>query len=475
MPGIVTADKSYMQSFSREFLFVVFYYKTSVVITIVVFFVISLFLAIILPPIYSAASKFIVSSSSHRMDPLQQDVDYDLKNKMIRVLQNQKEIIFSTPVLNKVALAIKPGATPAELNEIIENLQKSVKVLPPKGESFEGSNVFYLSYEDKDPQKALMVTKALSESYQQVSSSFAHSKATYSYDFFRKQADELYADMQRKNVKLREYEIANAGALVDIMNLESGRSSGDVGPRGLLTEANRNRERLREDLKALQVQIESLETGLKDRDIPLLMPDMEVTGRAITAYRNKIAQLQLQINEMRTQYTESFEPLQSLVKELNMTVTLLRKELSSYIDSKKIDASVLEAKLAEIDKQSAQLESQITETAQQKSTYEALKQEVDQASRVYQDTQSKMEQARMATAVNQDIQDITIVEPPELPYKPIKPHRSLIVILGLMSGVLCGLAVAMVQDYLDHTIKSPEDIERYLDIPSLGSIDHLAI
>jgi uncharacterized protein involved in exopolysaccharide biosynthesis len=154
---------------------------------------------------------------------------------------------------------------------------------------------------------------------------------------------------------------------------------------------------------------------------------------------------------------------------------LLRKELSSYIDSKKIDASVLEAKLAEIDKQSAQLESQITETAQQKSTYEALKQEVDQASRVYQDTQSKMEQARMATAVNQDIQDITIVEPPELPYKPIKPHRSLIVILGLMSGVLCGLAVAMVQDYLDHTIKSPEDIERYLDIPSLGSIDHLAI
>ena len=83
-------------------------------------------------------------------------------------------------------------------------------------------------------------------------------------------------------------------------------------------EHDAEKARFQEEKLAIQLQLENLEKGLKDRDVPLLLPEMEVSGRAITVYRNKIAQLQLQINEMSTQYTAEFEPRKALNKEETM-------------------------------------------------------------------------------------------------------------------------------------------------------------
>jgi len=462
-----------MQSFFREFTFVVFYHKKTVMATAAVCFAISLLLAVFLQPIYSASAKFIVSSYSQQLDPLQQDRDYDLKNKMVRILQNQKEIIFSNPVLQKTAEKVLPDASPEEQAEFMEQLKRTVKVTPPKGESFEGSNVFYLTCEDKSPQRVKETTEALATSYLNASGDFSRTKAEYSYEFFRKQVDQLQEAMQRKAVKLREYETTNAQDLVDILNLESGKANLEVGPRALLTEATRNKQRLEQELLANDVLIKNLEAGLKDREMPVLLPEMEVTGRAITSYRNKVAQLQLQINEMRTQYTEEFEPLRALIKELGMTFKLLRDEVKTYIDSKKMEVSALRSRIEEIDKQVMRYEAKIAETAQQRSTYETLKQDYALANQAYAEARAKMEQARMASSVNQDVQNITIVEQPMEPLKPVKPNRKLIVLLGLIGGFFTGVAVALGIDYFDHTIKTPEDIERYLEVPAVGSIGHI--
>lgn len=474
MAQLISSERSHVQNFFREFVFVIFYHKRTVVAAWSAFFVLSVLLALVLPAIYSSSAKFIVSSGTNQLDPLQQDRDYDLKNKMVRILQNQKEIIYSAPVLGKAALIIDPKADATELEALIAKLRKDVKVTPPKGESFEGSNVFYLTYEDKDPERTKAVTTALADGYLETSGTFSRSKAEYSYDFFRKQVDQLQDEVQRKGVKLREYETTNAAALIDILNLESGKANLEVGPRALLTESTRNKQKLQEELLSIRLQVENLEAGMRERDIPVLQPEMEVAGRAISTYRNKIAQLQLQINEMSTQYTAEFEPRKALAKELNLTVVLLREEVRTYIRSKLVEINTIEKKVAEIDNQILHYEQSIAETAQQRSTYEALKQEYTIANRAYTEAVAKMEQARMASAVNQDVQNITIVEQPQLSFKPVKPNRVLIVILGMIGGIFVGVAIALVVDFFDHTIKSPEDIERWLEVPALGSISRIS-
>jgi len=46
----------------------------------------------------------------------------------------------------------------------------------------------------------------------------------------------------------------------------------------------------------------------------------------------------------------------------------------------------------------------------------------------------------------------------------------LIVALGLLGGVLFGIASALTLDFFDHTVKIPEDITTHLGVPYLGSL-----
>ena len=204
------------------------------------------------------------------------------------------------------------------------------------------------------------------------------------------------------------------------------------------------------------------------------VPSMEGTGKALTAYRNKVTQIQLQISEMKTQFTSGYEPLQQLQKELQLATALLRNEFNSILKAKKIELDSLTAQINAIDAVIGQLEKTLTATAQERSTYDALKQDYVLARDAYADARSKMEQARLAASINQEKQDIAPVDAPELPLKPSKPNRPLLAVLGLFAGLFLGLALALTVDYFDHTLKTPEAVEQYLRLPCLGSVGRIS-
>lgn len=59
------------------------------------------------------------------------------------------------------------------------------------------------------------------------------------------------------------------------------------------------------------------------------------------------------------------------------------------------------------------------------------------------------------------------------PIYPSAPKRKLILMLGMVLGVFLGLGLAMVREFLDNTIHSPEDIKKSTDISILGCIPQL--
>ncbi|NCB12534.1 MAG: polysaccharide biosynthesis tyrosine autokinase, partial [Erysipelotrichia bacterium] len=54
--------------------------------------------------------------------------------------------------------------------------------------------------------------------------------------------------------------------------------------------------------------------------------------------------------------------------------------------------------------------------------------------------------------------------------KPIKPKRILIVLVGMILGVIVGLAYAFLREFLNHTIKNTEEIEKYSSMPIYGVV-----
>ncbi|MFX0548407.1 YveK family protein [Hathewaya histolytica] len=65
---------------------------------------------------------------------------------------------------------------------------------------------------------------------------------------------------------------------------------------------------------------------------------------------------------------------------------------------------------------------------------------------------------------------IEILDKAVIPEKPIKPNKKLNMAIALFLGLLLSTGVSFLLEYLDRTLKSEEDIERYLDLPVLAVI-----
>ena len=64
----------------------------------------------------------------------------------------------------------------------------------------------------------------------------------------------------------------------------------------------------------------------------------------------------------------------------------------------------------------------------------------------------------------------TMIEPPQMPEKPVSPNRTLIAIVGLVLSVAMGLAAVVLKDSLDASVRGPRDIRQLLQVPALASI-----
>ena len=67
-----------------------------------------------------------------------------------------------------------------------------------------------------------------------------------------------------------------------------------------------------------------------------------------------------------------------------------------------------------------------------------------------------------------------IIDRALLPKGPFKPNRSRIIMLGMILGLLLGIAYAFIREFLDDTIKNEEDVRRLSSIPILGQIPHIS-
>jgi uncharacterized protein involved in exopolysaccharide biosynthesis len=463
-----------MRSFLREAIFVFFYYKRLIVYVFSITVLLFLALAIVLPAIYQCEAQFSMSMPQN-LDPLQKENSYDTKNQYQRMLMDQKEVISSNRVLMRVAKRIFPDKTDEEYRKIVDQLHKDIEIAPPKGETFETTNVYYLRYENHDPRVALDLTNALAEIYLDVFTEIAGARTEYSYEFYKKQVESLYEVVQQKSEALREYESANALALADIQSLDPSKTSAEAGAKAQLNDLNRKREALLEDYVALTQTIADLEADLGNNRLPTVLPDMEGSGKALTAYKNKIAQLQMEINEVNTQYTDAYEPLRRLKSELDANIGLMREEMSLILRAKTIQAESIRSSLAEMDKTINGLEDSVRSTAKQLSTYEYLKNDFNLAKSEYSAVKNKLELARQASNLSQQKMVITMIDPPTLPTKPVKPKRTVIALMGVLFGLFLGVAGAFTLDYFDHTLKNPEDIDHYLKLPCFGSLPHIDV
>lgn len=68
------------------------------------------------------------------------------------------------------------------------------------------------------------------------------------------------------------------------------------------------------------------------------------------------------------------------------------------------------------------------------------------------------------------IDNVQIIDKAQVPKDPVKPSKLLNIAIAGVLGVMAGVFIAFLREYLDNTLKTPEDIEKHLGVQVVGMI-----
>ncbi|MDE2484089.1 MAG: hypothetical protein KGL32_02400, partial [candidate division NC10 bacterium] len=104
--------------------------------------------------------------------------------------------------------------------------------------------------------------------------------------------------------------------------------------------------------------------------------------------------------------------------------------------------------------------------------YDLLKRDVDTNRQLYSGILERQKQAGISQGLAAS--NIQVVDAAETPMVPFSPNKTRNIALGIVLGLTVAIGMAFFFDYLDNTVKGPDDLERTLGIPSLALIPSLS-
>ncbi|MFK7851178.1 MAG: GumC family protein [Akkermansiaceae bacterium] len=226
--------------------------------------------------------------------------------------------------------------------------------------------------------------------------------------------------------------------------------------------------RLENDKMQLEVQIANL-MKYDSEQLLIYASGLDLPDNIIKTLYPQYLQLKRQIDGLRASGLGEKHPtivtnrkvLEAMKNDLNEGVVNLRTRLQGQLDLTK--------------ERLARVEIQKDETKQ-----DALERSIDtqdyvDAKREYETDQALLDTMKVkliGAEIDDNISEDTIVvhDDPVISNNPVSPNVTLNLVLGAVVGLMFGVGIAFFLEYLDTSVKSLEDVERYLQVPVLAVI-----
>src|SRR5262249_12409903 len=100
--------------------------------------------------------------------------------------------------------------------------------------------------------------------------------------------------------------------------------------------------------------------------------------------------------------------------------------------------------------------------------YNILKRDAEGNKSLYDGLLTKLKEAGLSSALQSS--NIRVVDPAMIPSAPSRPAKARNVALGFLVGLIGGIGLALLREYMDNTVKTPDDVETLARLPSLAVV-----
>ncbi len=100
--------------------------------------------------------------------------------------------------------------------------------------------------------------------------------------------------------------------------------------------------------------------------------------------------------------------------------------------------------------------------------YNILKREWQTNQNLYKSLLQRVRELGVATGLQAD--NTSIIDTAQVPGVPFKPSLARNALLALVLGLMGGVGLAFLLAFLDNTVRTPDELERLVHLPSLGLV-----
>ncbi len=418
-------------------------------------------------PVYVATARVEIDKENSNILPFQGTDAYDVMMDTENYIETQSKILTSETLalqtIRNSGLSARPEySSPGGPSEALATGSLANQKRPPELGGFLGSlsvhrvpnsRLLDVSFESTDPQMAARVVNAHIETYVQRNFQSQFDSTTRATTWLRDQLDELKIRVQKSEDARIAYERQNQiWTLDDKQNMTTQR----------FADANRELTNAQTERVKRQAVLEFAKSGKLDA-----VPQIQ-TNATLAGYMQRHNELLGEYKEAVAQYGPNFprvQRLQAQIKDLDASIEKEKQNIIDTLDSEYREAVARENMLARAFEQQKQ---DVNEMAGKMVEYNILKREAEANKTLYDGLLTKLREAGVSAGLRSS--NIRIVDPAMIPSTPSRPAKTRNVTLAFIVGLVGGIGLALIREYLDNTVKSPDDIETLARLPSLAVV-----
>ncbi len=311
----------------------------------------------------------------------------------------------------------------------------------------------------EDPKEAARRANAVAEVYVERSLSNRVEAARRASDWIQERMLATQQSMREANEKL--YATASS---VDLVAAPGQPSSSLSNALGKLTEEYMDSRARRITLEAALKQANDMKArgqGLES------LPQM-VADSAAAQIGQQIAAARIELLRLREKYKEAHPEIQRREGQIQDLERARAGRAEQILEGLRAEYNQLLKREAEL--QGAMEGQRVQAASQSRRTteFETLRREADSAKNMYEVLLQKLQETDIAASLRNST--VALVERAVPPQDPIRPNKKRIAAIGLVAGLLLGVAAVLLRDFFDNTVKTPEEVERFLRAELLSAV-----
>jgi len=349
-----------------------------------------------------------------------------------------------------------PGAAADPYTPYARLIQRGVSISP-----ITDTNLVEVSFKSVYPRLATDIVNMLVDEFVRFTIETRYEATQQTSEFLNEQIAQLRDELAAKERELQRYgEDKKLLALDDkassVVNkyTEVSKAYTDATIKRIKAEADLNQ------LKSLNID----------------SPAQFVSNPLVQTLRTSYAQIKSEIEEKSKTLGPGHPDMIQLQAKLDSTKSELQSEISKAIKAQEAELQAARTNEASLRGLQETQRADVSRTNSDAILYRSIQVDVENTKNLLNQMVAKQKEAQVsARMTGMGTSYIKIVDRAVVPDKPVGPIPLRNAAVALILGLILGLGFAFLADFIDNTIKEPEDMEHLTGLPSLGVIPQFAI